>query len=697
MAQKFIPRDISWLSFNGRVLQEAADRTVPIASRIKFLAIFSNNLDEFFRVRVAGLKRALIVDEKEAKDIFFEKPQLILEHIHSIVIKQQKKFGRVWTAVQKEMAKDSVYIKTSKNLTIEQQAFVRAYYEDEVESNVIPLLLEDSKNMPYLRDKSLYLGVSMRRDEWQYESKYAVIEIPTNQNSRFIILPSPDKEVHVILLEDIIKYNLPFIFSYFGFDRFNAHAFKVTKDAEFDIDNDIHISFAEKIAKAVKSRRKGKPTRFLFDQEMDKGLVNFLIKKLNISKQDSIIPGSKIHNFKDFMNFPQVFKTYKPEERTSFFHPELEGQQRVTDVITQKDVLLSFPYHSFVHVIDLLREAAMDPDVLSIQITAYRLASNSKIGNALINAVRNGKEVTIMLELRARFDEANNLEWKERFELEGVKVLIGVPNKKIHAKLCVIKKRVNQKTIQYGFVSTGNFNEKTAKIYGDYCLMTSNRAIMADINKVFNAIKKPKVDLAISLGMVGKGLIVCPTQMRDTIVAHIDTEIAEALAGRKAHIIIKVNSLSDKEIIKKIYDAAKVGVKIEMIIRSIYCAVNQKSFLKPIHAISIVDEYLEHARVMYFYNAGCESMYLSSADWMTRNLDHRIEAAVRIQDISLKTELLDMLKIQLKGNIKARILDNTLSNRYVKNNKPPFQSQIETYTYLKMKRAENELCQIEVK
>lgn len=375
-------------------------------------------------------------------------------------------------------------------------------------------------------------------------------------------------------------------------------------------------------------------------------------------------------------------------ERTSFFHPDLENQPRVTDVITQKDVLLSFPYHNFVHMIDLLREAAMDPDVLSIQLTAYRLASNSKIGNALINAVRNGKDVTVMLELRARFDEEHNLDWKERFEMEGVKVLIGIPNKKVHAKLCIIKKRVNGKTIQYGFVSTGNINEKTAKIYGDYCLMTSNRAIMADINKVFNALKRPKQDLAHTLKM-GKGLLVCPTDMRNAILHYLDIEIGEAKAGRDAHVIVKVNSLSDKIIIKKLYEAAEAGVKIEMIVRSIYCVVNQKSFIQPIRAISIVDEYLEHARVMYFHNSGRHHVYISSADWMTRNLDHRIEAAVRINDKELKNELIDMLKIQLKGNVKARILSNNLQNEYVQNDSPKYRSQIETYRYLKSKTKED--------
>ncbi len=682
MARKFIPRDISWLSFNGRVLQEAADKTNPLPLRIKFLGIFSNNLDEFFRVRVAGLKRALAVDEKEAKGIFFEKPQLILDEINETVIKQQKKFDNIWLDVQNEMAKHHVFIKASEDLSKEQQAFVRQYYEDEVESNIIPLLLSDERPIPYLRDKSLYLGVAMMKKDWQYETKFAIIELPTRQINRFIILPSPTNEVHVMLLEDIIRFNLPFIFSYFGFDECKAHAFKITRDAEFDLDYDINTTMVDKIAKAVKNRRKGKPTRFVFDKDMDEKLVEYLIKKLNLSKKDSIIPGQKIHNFKNFMDFPEVFKKHHPpKERTSFIHPSFKGQQRITDVIAQQDVLLSLPYHTFTPVIDLLREAAMDPDVISIQITAYRLAQNSKIANVLVNAVRNGKDVTVLLELRARFDEENNLEWKDRFETEGVKVLIGLPHKKTHAKLCIIKKRLNNKTIQYGFVSTGNINEKTARLYGDYCLMTSNRNIMADINRLFSALKKSKPDIPQILTS-GKGLLFCPTDMRNTILAYLDIEIAEAKAGRKAHIIIKVNSLSDKEIIKKLYVAAKAGVKIEMIVRSIFCVVNQKTFKTPIHAISIVDEYLEHARVMYFYHAGKEHLYISSADWMTRNLDYRIEAAVRIFDKNIRAQLLQMLKIQLKDNVKARILDDTLHNTYVPHKKEKYRSQIELYRFL---------------
>ena len=683
MGRKYIPRDISWLSFNGRVLQEAADKTVPLISRIKFLGIFSNNLDEFFRVRVAGLKRALLVDEKEAKHIFFEKPQLILDELHHKLNKQQKKFDKVWLDVQKEMEKEGVCIKTSSDLNIEQQQFVKDFYINEVESNLIPLLLDENRPMPYIRDKSLYLGIAMKMKDWKYETNFAIIEIPTDHISRFTILPSPKKEFHVILLEDIIKYNLSYIFSFFGFDEFNAHAFKITRDAEFDLDNDINTNLAEKIAKAVKNRRKGKPTRFVFDENMNQHLLEFLIRKLELSKKDSIIPGQKIHNFKDFMDFPNVFRKHiKPIERTSFHHPELEASNRMADIISKKDVLLAFPYHNFDHIIDLLREAAIDPEVTSIQITAYRLATNSKIGNALVNARRNGKEVTVMLELRARFDEQHNLYWKERFETEGITVLVGVPNKKVHAKLCVIKKQIQSKTIQYGFVSTGNLNEKTAKIYGDFCLLTSNRAIMSDINKVFQVLKKPNIDVEEHLSS-GRGLLFSPTDMRNQIVAHIDFEIAEALKGNKANIIIKINSLSDKALIKKVYDAAEAGVHVQMIIRGIYCAVNQKSFQKPIEAISIVDEYLEHARVLYFYQGGKEAIYLSSADWMTRNLDYRIEAAVKINNAKIKKQLIDILQIQLRENTKARKLNNLLSNDYVKNNEEACRSQIEIYNYLK--------------
>ncbi|QDP84626.1 polyphosphate kinase 1 [Chryseobacterium sp. SNU WT5] len=684
MSNHFNPRDITWLSFNERVLQEAMDPNVPLQMRIRFLGIFSNNLDEFFRVRVAGLKRAMDFKDKYITESFYQPPTKILQRINNIVIKQQQNFDKTWKKIQVEMASQKVFIKTSKNLTNDQKKFVVSYFDEIVESNVIPILLNENSAMPYLRDKSLYLGVAMRKKELQYESKFAIIEIPSRLVGRFVLLPSEKNEKNVMLLEDVIIYNLPHIFSYFGYEEFEAHCFKVTKDAEFDLDNDIKTTLAQKIEKGVKSRRKGKPTRFVFDKEMDKALLEFLIRKLHLTKKDSIIPGSKIHNFRHFMEFPDVFEAYeKPKERTSFDHPDFFGS-RVTDVIQNKDILLTFPYHNYTPVIDLLRESAMDPDVKSIQITAYRLASNSKIINALINAVRNGKEVTVMLELRARFDEENNLKWKEILEQEGVKVLVGIPNKKVHAKLCVIKKRSQNKTLQYGFVSTGNFNEKTAKIYGDHLLMTSDRGIMADINKVFNVLRKPKQDIMPQLKSCKK-LVLCPDLMREKIIDHISKEIEEAKASRKALIIVKVNSLSDRALIKALYDAAKAGVVVKMIVRGIYCAINQKDFKQKITAISIVDEYLEHSRIMYFYNKGHEDVYISSADWMTRNLDYRIEAAAKITQKNLKKEIKDQLEIQLNDNVKARILDKRLKNDYVTAGKVPIRSQVETFHYLKNK------------
>lgn len=685
MAKLFNPRDITWLSFNERVLQEAMDKCVPLIQRIKFLGIFSNNLDEFFRVRIAGLKRTLDFKNKHISESFVEPPEKILEQINQIVIGQQNSFNKAWEEIQEEMATQNVFIKTAKDLTPQQKDFVKDYFNEEIQSNVIPILLKENEPMPYLQDNSLYLGIAMRKTEWRYESSYAIIEVPTRQNKRFILLPSEKNQKNIILLEDIIIYNLPYIFSYFGYSEFQANSFKVTKDAELDLDSDINTTLADKIAKAVKHRRKGRPTRFVFDKEIDRALLEILIKKLNLNKKDSIIPGHKIHNFKNFMDFPDVFKGYKkPIERTSFDHPDFMSDKRITDVITQKDVLLSFPYHHYTPVIDLLREAAMDPNVRSIQITAYRLASNSKIANALINAVRNGKKVTVMLELRARFNEKENLKWKEVFELEGIKVLNGIPNRKVHAKLCIIKKRINNKTIQYGFVSTGNFNEKTAKIYVDHMLMTSDRKIMADINKIFNFLTKPKQDSVISLKNCDT-LMVCPQHMREKIIAHIDEEIHEAKADRKAEIIIKVNSVSDKILMNKLYEAASAGVTIKMIVRGIFCLINQKKFKQKMYAISIIDEYLEHARIMYFYNKGEENIYLSSADWMTRNLDYRIETAVEITQENLKTEIKDILDIQLKDNVKARILDGKMNNEYVRNKKKAVRSQIEIYKYLKNK------------
>jgi polyphosphate kinase len=679
--RKTITRDISWLAFNARVLQEAADPTVPLKERIKFLGIFSNNLDEFFRIRVATLRRMIDLGKK-ARMHLEQEPQKILDQIQLTVMQQQGEFDRIWKNIFAEMKRQKIFLVTEKQLNREQQKFVRNFFEEELSSNVIPLMIESIPEFPFIREKSIFLAVVLSKAKSPLKRKYALIEVPTRSFSRFILMPSlrPD-EHHIILLEDVIRFCLPQIFSFMGYDRYSAHVIKVTRDAEFDLDTDMSTSYIQKIEKGLKGRKKGKPVRFLYDKEIDPGLLEFLIRKLQLTRKDAIIPGGRIHNFRHFMDFPESVFPQKGTRRKPITHPALVKANRVTDIILKKDLMLHFPYHSFKAMIDLLREAAMDEKVTEIKITAYRLAPNSKIINALINAVRNGKKVTVMLELRARFDEEANLEWKVRLEDEGVNVLVGLPNVKVHAKICVIKKRLENKTIQYGFVATGNLNEKTSLLYGDHCLLTSNRNIMADINRIFSYLQKPKTGVRYLRAC--KTLMVSPFFMRRQLSYLIEREIKHARAGRQAYIILKLNSLSDEALIAKLYDAAAAGVVIFMIVRGIFCALTEnKKFKIPIRAISIIDEYLEHARVLVFHNNNEEKVFISSADWMVRNLDHRLEAAAPVHDEEICKELKAILKIQLRDNVKARRLDNELSNEYVNTKGKKIRSQIETYKYL---------------
>jgi polyphosphate kinase len=677
--KKTISRDVSWLAFNARVLQEAADPTVPLRERIRFLGIFSNNLDEFFRVRVATLKRMIQLGDK-ANMHLEEDPQKIIDEIQMIVLNQQSEFNRIWEEVLKELNQQHIFLDTEKDLNPEQQEFVRKFYDEEISPNVIPLMIENIPELPNLRDKSIYLAVVMWKKESTLKRKYALIEVPHRDLSRFLLLPSPPGQYHIMLLEDVIRFNLPDIFSYFGYDQYQAHVFKVTRDAEIDIDNDISTSLIQKIEKGIKNRKKGKPVRFVYDREMDPGVLEYLVRKLNLTKRDNLIPGGRIHNFRHFMDFPEEVFKEKKQRKKPFDHPLL-ADRRVTDVIIERDVMLSVPYHSFNPIIDLLREAAIDPDVTSIKITCYRLAQQSKIINALINAVRNGKQVTVMLELTARFDEEANLEWKERLEEEGVKVLIGIQNIKVHAKICVIRRKINDQNFLYGFVGTGNLNEKTAKVYADHFLLTSNQKIMTDVNKIFGFIDDPKNGQLLKECTT---LIPSPWYARKELLRQIEVEIRHARKRKnKAGIILKMNSLSDEKLILKLYEAAKAGVEIKLIIRGICCMLTQNpKFERRVFAISIVDEYLEHARVWVFHNKGHEKVYISSADWMVRNLDHRVEVTCPVHDEAIKKELIDILNIQLHDNVKARWLDNTLSNDYVNSAKKKIRSQVEIYNYL---------------
>ncbi|HOZ97027.1 MAG TPA: polyphosphate kinase 1 [Niabella sp.] len=678
---KLIPRDISWLSFNERVLQEAEDRTVPLKERVKFLGIFSNNRDEFFRVRVATLKRMMQIETK-LKMHQEKNPQKILNEVRDLLEEQQNTFEKVWMEVASALNQNNIFLKNDLQLNPEQKEFIYQYFDREISANIVPLMLQHLGKFPTLRDKSIYLGVVLKKSHDPLDKKYAIIEVPVNSvGSRFIVLPSQPSTHDIMLLEDAIRANLPNIFSFLGYDTYQANIFKFTRDAELDIDNADSANIVQKLEKGLKNRKKGKPIRLAYDENMDTGLLEYLMLKLGLSKKDNLMPSGSIHNFRHFMDFPAQVFTDKPNRQQPFMHPLLVAK-RVTDVMAKRDVLLSFPYHSFNPVIDMIREAAFDPDVMSIKIACYRLASQSKIINALVNAVRNGKEVTVMMELKARFDEEANLHWAQVLSDVGARVLIGVENQKVHAKICVIKKKIKNKVIHYGFVSTGNVNEQTAKYYGDHCLLTANRFIMADVNRIFNYLQKPETGQHFLDKC--KTIIPSPHYIRTELDKLINQEIAVAKRNKPASIILKMNSMADAKLIEKLTEAAKAGVVVKLIVRGIFCMQTEnKKFKHAVKAISIVDEYLEHARVWIFHNRGNEKVYISSADWMIRNIEHRVEATCPVKNEELKNELIDILKIQLSDNIKARILNNELSNEYVKkDHKKLVRSQEEIYNYL---------------
>ncbi len=681
-----INRDISWLAFNGRVLQEAADEENHIYDRLRFLGIFSNNLDEFFRVRVATLNRMTRTAGNKLKMHLEENPEKILASIMSIVLTQQQQFEKIYRDLVVAMEGKKIHFKTDKQLTKEQKIFVETFFEERLHTRIVPLMIESIPSMPLLRDRSVYLACVLGHSQSAMMHRYALIEIPVGDLPRVVVLPSAKGTKDLILLEDIVRYNLPYLFAPFGFDKFMGHLIKVTRDAELDLDNDFHSNLIDDLEKGIKNRKKGKATRFVYDKQIDANLLEFMMKRLSLNKKDHMVPGGRIHNFKDFMDFPREVFTDINSRPKPFVHPLLTQPCRIMDVISKKDVMLHFPYHSFDSVIDLLREAAIDPAVVSIRVTLYRLAKDSRVINALVNAVRNGKQVSVVIELKARFDEEANMMWKKRLEEEGVKVYIGLPEMKIHAKICVIKRREFNRTTQFGFVSTGNLNESTAKVYADHCLLTSNRQIMADINRVFDCLERPIPNLT---GLKScRTLIPAPITMRKFFQAQILKQISLSKRKKGGSLVVKLNSLSDDQLIHDLYDAAKAGVKSSFVVRGIFCGVmDQKSFKKQPQAISIVDQYLEHARVFIFGEEEQKQVFISSADWMVRNLDHRVEVACPIIDKEIQTELSHIMNIQLKENEKARILDAALSNQYVvpEEGEPWLRSQVAIHDYLKNK------------
>lgn len=681
----FIIRDISWLSFNARVLQEARDEDVPLRERIRFLGIYSNNMDEFFRVRVATLRRMTALSSRSGYRLEID-PEVILNEVQERVLAMQIEFDRAWTAILRDLKKRNILLITERKLNAEDKRFVLEYFDEQIRSYIVPLMIESMQSFPTLNDKSLYLACRLSKSDKSIPDKFALVSVPTRHLPRFLLLPAKGRQQKIILLEDVIRLALPRIFSFLGYDSFSTNIIKVTRDAEIDIDNDMTTSLMQKIEKGLKSRKKGKPVRFVYDKDIDPHLLNYLVRRLGLSKRDTVLAGSRIHNFKDFMNFPDILNDVSKKSKP-FTHPLLRKSNSVSDIILNRDIMLSFPYHSFDSLIDLLREAAIDPTVASIKISCYRLAPRSKVINALVNALRNGKQVTVMMELRARFDEEANLAWKKELEDEGARVLIGVPGMKVHAKICVIRKKVNDKNIYYGFVGTGNLNEKTAPVYADHFLLTADRGIMADINRIFSYLENPSPE-RMQLLKGCQSVIVSPVKMRAHLLSMINNEIRQARKKKPAAITLKLNSLSDSRLIEKLSEAATAGVEIRMVIRGICCMKTENSkFKKPIKAVSIVDEYLEHARVIIFHNRGNEKVYITSADWMIRNLDNRIEASCPVIDPTIIRQLKDILELQLKDNVKARILDNEMSNQYINpRNNTKVRSQVSTYNYLRRKK-----------
>ncbi len=661
MAKKemFVNREISWLAFNSRVLQEAADPSVPLVNRMRFLGIFSNNQDEFYKVRVATLRRMANLGKK-AKAIIGKSPSKVLKEIYKIISKQQEEFQHIYEDIIRQLEKKNVFLVDENKLSEEQGIFVKNYFLSNVRPVLVPLMLSKNKKFPSLNDKSLYLAVKFYNLRQKDGSEYALIEIPTDVLPRFIELPKRGPRKFLILLDDVIRFCLHDIFHFIRYEKAEAYAVKFTRDAELDIDNDVSKSFLEQISKSVKDRERGEPLRFVSDASIPDDLLEFLVDSLELSRGDNIIHGGRYHNFKDFMSFPNIgSKSLEYRKVEPVRHKLLNPYGSTLDVMASKDLLLHFPYQPHSHLIDLLREAAIDPKVKSIKIALYRVAKKSRVINALVNAARNGKSVTVVVELRARFDEEANIRWSNILQREGIKLVFGIPGLKMHSKIILIEREGKDKTDYFAGVGTGNFNEDTMGVFSDVILLTADKRITREVDRVFEFLETNYKTYTY------KHLIVSPFTMRKKMIKYINNEMEAVAKGKEAYIFLKMNSLVDRVMIKKLYDAGMKGVKIKLIVRGICSLIpGVKGFSENIEGISIVDKYLEHTRIFVFCNGGNEKMFISSADWMTRNLDHRVEVTCPVYDESLKKEIRDFLQIQWDDAKKARIHNAEQDNRY---------------------------------
>ena len=648
--KKTINRELSWLSFNERVLQEAIDPTVPLIERMRFLAIFSNNQDEFFKVRVATIARMTDVGY-DPKQFGSENPKKSLAKIQERVIQLQHKFWNAFEAIIHELEKENIFLINEKQLNEAQSKFIDSYFDAKILPFLSPIMLNNIEKFPYLKDKSIYFAIKLSSKKPNIPIEYALMEIPSPLLNRVILLPSDGDKKYIIFIDDVIRFCLQDLFAIFNYDTYEAFTIKLTRDAELDIDNDLSKSFLEKISVGVNERSKGQPVRFVYDREIPKDLLNYVIKKLEFDKYDTVIPGSRYHNFKDFMSFPNIGGPHLEHTPSpSVDHPLIHKHQSIFDLVAKRDIMLHYPYQKFDHFVDFLREASIDPKVKSIKITLYRVSRNSKVINALINAARNGKHVTVVIELQARFDEKSNIYWSKKLEEVGATVLFGIKGLKIHCKLVLVTRQEGKILKNFTVISTGNFHEGNATVYTDVALFSCDKRYTNEVDRLFQFFDNPYWNYNY------RNLLVSPIYMRKKFFGLIDNEIKNAQAGKEAYILLKINNLVDTGMIKKLYEANNAGVKIKLLIRGICCLLpGIPGISENIEAISIVDKFLEHSRIIVFCNNNKELYFLSSADWMTRNLDHRVEVTCPIYDEDIKKEMKEFLNIQFSDNVMALV------------------------------------------
>ncbi|MDG2668320.1 polyphosphate kinase 1 [Vibrio parahaemolyticus] len=674
----YIEKELSWLSFNERVLQEAADKTVPLIERIRFLGIFSNNLDEFYKVRFADVKRRILINQERGGS---DNSKRLLSKMQAKALKLNEQFDELYSELIREMARRRIFLVNEHQLDEAQEKWITKYFRKEVMPHITPLLMKDEIDvLQFLKDEYAYIAVELRKED---HSQYALIEIPTDHLPRFVMVPEQKgkRRKTIILLDNIIRYCLDELFKgFFDYDELAGYAMKMTRDAEYDLRNEIEYSLLEQMSAGVNQRLTAMPVRFVYEREMPQEMLDFLCSKLRISNYDNLIPGGRYHNFKDFIAFPNVGREYlENKPMPPMKCADFEGYANSFEAIKAKDILLYYPYHTFDHIGELVRQASFDPKVLSIKINIYRVAKDSRLMNSLIDAVHNGKNVTVVVELQARFDEEANIEWSKVLTEAGVHVIFGAPGLKIHSKLLMISRREGDDIIRYAHIGTGNFHEKTARIYTDFSLLTADQEITNEVRNVFGYIENPYRPVKFN------HLMVSPRNSRTQIYRLIDNEIANAKAGKKAGLTIKVNNLVDKGIVTRLYAASNAGIKINMIIRGMCALVpGIEGVSENIRIISIVDRFLEHPRVVITHNDGDPQVYISSADWMTRNIDHRIEVAAPVRDPRLKQRIIDITNIHFTDTVKARLIDKEMSNSYVpRGNRKKVRSQVAIYDYLK--------------